>query len=68
MEPVDVDIKVKELKPLLDSIKEALDCLEGNDCEADPRVDRLKASYSEYRGGCHRAVVVKLETSAKDQA
>lgn len=65
---MDVDIKVKDLKPLLDSVKAALDCLEGNDCERDPRVVDLKARYSEYRGGCHRAVVVKLETSAQEQA
>ena len=65
---MDVDVKVKELRPLLDSIKAALECLEGNDCEADPRVVSLKARYSEYRGGCHRAVVVKLETSAEEQA
>jgi hypothetical protein len=65
---VDVDIKVKELRPLLDSVKAALECLEGNDCEADPRVVALKARYSEYLGGCHRAVVVKLETAAQEQA
>jgi hypothetical protein len=59
---VDVNIKVKELQPLLESVKAALECLEGNDCEKDPRVAALKARYTEYRGGCHRAVVVKLET------
>ena len=65
---MDVDIKVKELRPLLDSVKAALECLEGNDCETDPRVVALKARYTEYRGGCHRAVVVKLETPAEEQA
>ena len=58
---MDKSVKVKQLRPLLDSVKAVLDSLKGKpECKEDPRVAQLKAMYTEYRGGCHRAVVIKL--------